>query len=62
MHVQEARRVRQLWGEKPCTHPALDRLLQRDVPDGFVCIRCGREFSPQEREALRQDQAGSASE
>jgi len=53
MQEQEARRIREKWGSKPCDHAGLDRLYFGSAHDGYVCIRCGKEFTQQEKEELK---------
>jgi hypothetical protein len=54
MRMQEshARQLRQEWGEKACTHPAFDHLTRGGSHDGYVCMRCGQEFTPAQRDLL----------
>ena len=52
MQEREARQLRQTWGDKPCGHPAWDHLVLGRIHDGYVCIRCGQEFTQQQREQL----------
>lgn len=57
MQEREARQMRQTWGDKPCAHPAFDQLMLGNLRDGYVCLRCGQEFTPAQRDqmlALRQ--------
>lgn len=52
MQERQARQIRQEWGVKPCAHPAFDRLMLGNINDGYVCIRCGQEFTPAQRDQL----------
>lgn len=52
MQEREARELRQTWGDKPCLHPAWDRLRLGSLHDGYVCLRCGQEFTNAQRDLL----------
>jgi hypothetical protein len=52
MQEHVAREVRKNWGDRPCLHPALDRRYFSTTQDGYVCIRCGAEFTKEERDRV----------
>jgi hypothetical protein len=52
MQEHIARQVRLNWGDRPCPHPALDRRYFGSTQEGYVCIRCGAEFTKEEREQV----------
>ena len=62
MRIQEgdARQLRQEWGDRPCTHPAFDHLTRGGSHDGYVCMRCGQEFTPEQRDLLRDRRRAEA--
>lgn len=52
MQNRIAKQIRKDWGEKDCPHPALDRRYFGGTQDGYVCIRCGAEFTSEQRKSL----------
>ncbi len=52
MQERQARQMRQTWGDKPCAHPAFDVLMLGSLHDGYVCLRCGQEFTQEQRDLL----------
>ena len=52
MQERQARQQRQEWGDKVCIHPAFDHLTLGSIHDGYVCIRCGQEFTQEQRDQL----------
>ena len=52
MQERHARQLRQEWTDKPCAHPAFDRLELGRIQDGYVCLRCGQEFTQPQRDNL----------
>ena len=55
MQECQARQLRQEWGDKVCSHPAWDHLVLGRIHDGYVCIRCGQEFTQQQHDLLLQN-------
>lgn len=59
MQMDRAAELRQSWGDRPCSHPDLDKEYHLGMQTGdYVCTQCGRSFSPAERaavEAARSD-------
>jgi len=50
--------LRQVWGDKPCEHPALDTESYRGALTGqYLCTTCGRTFTPEE--AVERRRGGS---
>lgn len=62
MQERQARQLRQEWGDKPCSHPAFDLLMLGSIHDGYVCLRCGQEFTREQHEQFLADRksAGAA--
>ena len=52
MQERHARQLRQEWADKVCGHPAFDPLTLGSIHDGYVCIRCGQEFTQEQRDRL----------
>jgi hypothetical protein len=53
MQNDEARKIREEWGGKPCDHPELEKeyYLGADTKD-YVCTTCGSDFTRKERDEL----------
>lgn len=49
MQMSEAERLRQEWGDKPCSHPKVEReyYLGTDTGD-YDCTTCGECFASKE--------------
>lgn len=42
MDIQEAQRLREAWGDRPCNHPSLDKEYDHGAATGdYVCTQCG---------------------
>ncbi|MDD5628661.1 MAG: hypothetical protein PHU21_06325 [Elusimicrobia bacterium] len=42
MRTQRAEELRKEWGDKPCSHPHLEKEYFQGMPTGaFVCTKCG---------------------
>jgi len=52
MQERQARQLRQGWGDKECAHLAFDHLTLGNIHDGYLCIRCGQEFTQAQRDQL----------
>ncbi len=52
LQEQEARQLREAWSDRPCPHPAFDRLCYGGVHEGYVCLPCGWEFTGEERDQV----------
>lgn len=52
MQERQARQLRQVWGDKACEHSAFDHLTLGNIHDGYICIRCGHEFTQEQRDQL----------
>jgi hypothetical protein len=45
MQAKDANRLRQKWGDKPCTHPKFDKEYDLGAQTGdYVCTTCGEAF------------------
>ena len=43
MRTQRAEELRNEWGNKPCSHPHLEKEYFQGMPTGaFVCTKCGQ--------------------
>jgi hypothetical protein len=62
MQERQARQLRQEWGNQGCGHPAFDKLLLGSIHDGYVCIRCGQEFTQEQRDLLLSSRKAEAAE
>jgi hypothetical protein len=62
MEYNEAQKVKELWGDKPCDHPHLEREFYVGAfLLNYVCTRCGKEFTiahKLEMDEQRQLEAG----
>ncbi|MDT3417203.1 hypothetical protein QO009_003098 [Brevibacillus aydinogluensis] len=46
MQMEDAARLREKWGDKPCDHPYLDKEYYLGGQTGdYVCIQCGKSGS-----------------
>nr|AKN36100.1 hypothetical protein [Vibrio tasmaniensis]AKN40821.1 hypothetical protein [Vibrio sp. 1F_189] len=42
MQMNEAAKLRVKWGNKPCSHPNIDKEFYEGSPTGdYVCTQCG---------------------
>lgn len=62
MQYNEAKVLRESWGNKVCSHPHLEKkyYLGADTMD-FVCTACGKEFTRDEKENLEANRAETSS-
>jgi hypothetical protein len=60
MQERQARQLRQEWGDKACGHSAFDHLTLGSIHDGYVCIRCGHEFTQEQRDLLLTNRKAEA--
>lgn len=53
MQYDDAKRLREDWGDKPCDHPNFEKeyYLGAHTMD-YVCSTCGRDFTGQERDEI----------
>lgn len=59
MDYEEAKVLRESWGEKPCDHPAFeDKYLFGSKTGDFFCAQCGQSFT-QRQKASRSLQASN---
>ena len=57
--MDEAARLREAWGGKPCPHPKLVKEYHLSMQTGdYACIQCGESFSRDERQRLDGDRTG----
>ena len=42
MNSDEAKELRQQWGDTPCDHPDIKADCETDGGDNWRCIQCGR--------------------
>lgn len=43
MQMNEAMKLREAWGDKPCNHPDLDKEYELGTATGdYVCTQCGQ--------------------
>lgn len=54
MQLSEAKRLREEWGDKPCSHPHLvkEYYLGSHTED-YVCTTCGRSFHRSELDKFK---------
>lgn len=61
MYTDEVEKLVKEWGDKPCTHPVLEREYYRGnhltnyedkKTDDWVCTQCGAVFTRAEKEAI----------
>lgn len=49
MQMKEAAALRKSWGDRPCSHPTLDKEYHLGAQTGdVVCTTCGQAFSSAE--------------
>ncbi|MFT6420957.1 MAG: hypothetical protein ACJA0O_001489 [Porticoccus sp.] len=54
MTLEEAKALRESWGDKPCNHPSFaDEYMFGSKTGDFVCEQCGRSFTKRQRDNLR---------
>ena len=55
MQYEEAKRLKDAWGNKPCSHPSFEKeyYLGAQTLD-YVCIQCGEAFTKQEIETIEK--------
>lgn len=42
MKMKDAMSLRELWGNKPCDHPTLEKEYEKGMATGdYVCTQCG---------------------
>ena len=42
MNFQDAKRLKMLWGNKPCNHPTLAKEYEMGAATGdYICTQCG---------------------
>jgi hypothetical protein len=59
MQHEEAKALRESWGDKPCDHPAFeDKYLFGSKTGDFFCSQCGQSFT-QRQKAARCRQASN---
>jgi hypothetical protein len=60
MQASKAKRKRDDWGDKPCSHPsfAKEYILGAQTGD-YVCTQCGQSFDKNERDQI-EDNRGKA--
>jgi hypothetical protein len=56
MQFDKANSLRESWGNKPCSHPHLEKeyYLSSDTTD-YVCTTCGETFTRAEKEKIESD-------
>ncbi len=55
MTLEEAKALRESWGDKPCDHPSFaDEYMFGSKTGDFVCEQCGRSFTKRQRDNLSQ--------
>ena len=55
MQHEEAKAIRESWGDKHCDHPAFeDKYLFTSKTGDFFCVQCGRSFTQREKAAHSQ--------
>jgi hypothetical protein len=56
MEKDEAARKRKKWGDKPCSHPVLDKEVKRGEETGdLACLTCGLSMLPVDWDNLRYE-------
>jgi len=60
MEYNDAIKLREVWGKRPCSHPRLEKLYYAGAfLVSYVCIKCGEEFTiaqKMEMDELRRQQ------
>lgn len=61
MQHEEAKRLKENWGDKPCDHPSFEKeyYLGADTMD-FLCSTCGADFTRNEKEKIEEDRKKNA--
>ena len=55
MQLEEAKALRESWGDKPCNHPSFaDEYMFGSKTGDFVCEQCGQTFTKREKDKLGQ--------
>jgi hypothetical protein len=59
MQIDDAKRIRESFGDGPCTHPefAKEYYLGSHTGD-YVCKRCGRAFDKNEKDEIESSRPG----
>jgi hypothetical protein len=53
MQAKEARELRRQWGKAPCDHPEFDKEYDLGANTGdYVCTRCGKAFTEEEKDKI----------
>ncbi len=52
MHMVDAFNLQKKWGDKNCNHPSIDELFYLGKQEDFVCEKCGKEISSNEKEKI----------
>lgn len=56
MQMDEAERLRETWGNKPCDHPNITKEYYLGAQTGdYVCTKCGLSASKEYFEKLRRE-------
>lgn len=46
MQMEDAKELREKWGNKPCNHPILDKEYYLGTQTGdYICTQCGKSAS-----------------
>lgn len=55
MQYSDAKQLKILWGDKPCSHSKIEKECDLGADTGdYVCITCGKEFSKEEKMIIEQ--------
>jgi hypothetical protein len=55
MQTDRARLLRQVWGDKPCSHPRIEEEYNLGYETGdYLCTTCGKEFPKSEIESPQE--------
>lgn len=55
MQLQEAEELQKRWGDKPCSHPSLEKEYYLGTSTGDkVCSQCGLSASPEYFKQLKE--------
>lgn len=50
MQYEKALKLKEEWGDKPCTHPSFQKEYYQSSQTGdYVCTQCGETFTLQEK-------------
>ena len=64
MYIDEAEKLRQEWGNKPCDHPHFEREYyhgdyitnhEDKKTNDWICTQCGRDFTDEEKKAIEEE-------